>query len=339
MTPFSRVEWSGYDSTLAGRYGSQFKAGDTTRENFRERVVGTSGVDESVVENPVAAGTYTAAPYGLIGDRGPPGPIGLTGEASTVQGPAGVDGVDGQRGEQGDEGPQGPQGIQGETGMQGEKGDTGAQGIPGTAGSTVGVVGQKGDPGSKGDKGDKGDQGIQGQEGKTGKDGVAGSAGAVGATGSMGAPGKDAKLMPRITHAWWGTNEQHNPIMEQTLSALKTGNPFTCNNATYGDVHRDRVKECNIGYQLAPGVNKTVRISEGQVFDPDIIPFTNSIAEEAAPVDPAVAQRQAAAAAASAAQKAESDRLEAEKEARQIAANRFGNYGAFAGFNRFGINN
>jgi hypothetical protein len=216
MTPFSRVEWSGYDSTLAGRYGSQFKAGDTARENFRERVVGTSGVDESVVENPVAAGTYTAAPYGLIGDRGPPGPIGLTGEASTVQGPAGVDGVDGQRGEQGDEGPQGPQGIQGNTGQ-------------------------------KGDKGDKGDQGIQGQEGKTGKDGVAGSAGAVGATGATGAPGKDAKLMPRITHAWWGTNEQHNAIMEQTLSALKTGNPFTCNNATYGDVHQDRVKECNIG--------------------------------------------------------------------------------------------
>jgi len=63
-------------------------------------------------------------------------------------------------------------------------------------------------------------------------------------------------------------------------------------------------------------VNKTVRIFEGEVFDPDIIPFTNSMAEEAAPVDPAVAQRQAAAAA----QEAESKRLENEKEARQATA-------------------
>jgi hypothetical protein len=65
--------------------------------------------------------------------------------------------------------------------------------------------------------------------------------------------------------------------MAQTASALVSGNAFRCDNRTYGDVHPNRQKECNIAYELAPGVNKTVRIFENEVFDPDVIPFTRSM--------------------------------------------------------------
>jgi hypothetical protein len=187
--PYSRTEWSGYDSTLAGKlsnYGSQFKQSGV--ENF------TTG-DNSVSEAPITSSAGTAAPYGLKGDKGDTGPAGPIGAASTVPGPAGPAGSPGPVGPRGSVGPAGPiggvgpkgeqgiQGIKGDKGDKGEKGDRGLQGVPGTAGSSVGVVGPKGDKGNKGDKGDKGDEGAQGPIGPRG------SAGANGAPGANGVPG------------------------------------------------------------------------------------------------------------------------------------------------------
>ena len=209
LTPYSRNEWSGYDSTVAGKtakYGTQFSEGANSlmggsgKENFEQG-------DQSVAEAPATSSAYSAAPYGLKGDQGPPGPpgpVGPDGKASVVPGPPGPAGAQGPLGPPGTAGPagviggvgaQGIQGIKGDRGDKGEKGDRGLQGIPGTAGSTVGVVGQKGDKGDIGLKGDKGDQGaqgiqgIKGDKGLDGKNGTNGAAGIQGLKGDKGDPG------------------------------------------------------------------------------------------------------------------------------------------------------
>jgi hypothetical protein len=207
MTPFSRNEWSGYDSTLAGKaanYGAQFTQSARglvdVKENFETG-------DPSVAEAPVTTSAYSAAPFGLRGDQGPQGPPGTPGapgKPSVVPGPVGPAGPAGPLGPAGSPGPagtiggvgpigpkgdQGVQGIKGDKGEKGEKGDRGLQGIPGTAGSTVGVVGPKGDKGEKGDAGPKGDQGIQGIKGVQGDRGPGGPAGPGGAPGPQGAQG------------------------------------------------------------------------------------------------------------------------------------------------------
>ena len=201
MTPFSRNEWSGYDSTLAGKaanYGSQFTQSARglvdVKENFETG-------DPSVAEAPVTTSAYSAAPFGLRGDQGPQGPPGTPGapgKPSVVPGPVGPAGPAGPLGPAGSpggvgpigpKGDQGVQGIKGDKGDKGEKGDRGLQGIPGTAGSTVGVVGPKGDKGDAGPAGPKGDQGIQGIKGVQGDRGPGGPAGPGGAPGPQGAQG------------------------------------------------------------------------------------------------------------------------------------------------------
>jgi hypothetical protein len=200
LTPYSRSEWSGYDSTIAGKtakYGTQFSEGansmmgGNTKETFEQ-------ADQSVVEAPETSSAYTAAPYGLRGDQGPPGPPGSTGAASTVPGPAGPAGPLGPPGSAGPAGPiggvgpagaQGIQGIKGDQGLKGDKGDRGLQGLPGTAGSSIGVVGPKGDKGDMGPAGPKGDQGAQG---------VAGSMGMKGDPGAPGLPGAFPNKVPIV---------------------------------------------------------------------------------------------------------------------------------------------
>jgi hypothetical protein len=193
LNPYSRTEWSGYDSTLSGRlsnYGSQFRQSGV--ENF------TTG-DSSVAEAPITTSAGSAAPYGLKGEKGEKGDKGDTGAASTVRGPVGPAGPAGPLGARGGVGPAGPiggvgprgeqgiQGIKGDKGDKGEKGDRGLQGVPGTSGSTVGVVGPKGD---KGDKGDKGERGLEGAQGPIGQRGLSGAAGPVGAQGPQGPKGE-----------------------------------------------------------------------------------------------------------------------------------------------------
>jgi hypothetical protein len=114
LNPYSRTEWSGYDSTAAGQianYGSQFQQAGAERENF------TTG-DPTVSEAPVTSNSYSAAPIGLKGDTGPAGPAGPAGPL----GPAGSPGPAGTIGGVGPAGPTGP------TGPQGLKGDTGKDG-------------------------------------------------------------------------------------------------------------------------------------------------------------------------------------------------------------------
>jgi hypothetical protein len=193
LVPYSRTEWSGYDSTTAGKianYGAQFKQSGVI-ESF-------TGGDTAVSEAPTTSAAVGAAPYGLKGDKGDRGPPGPTGAPSTIPGPVGPAGPAGPLGIRGEVGPAGPiggvgpkgeqgiQGIKGDKGDKGEKGDKGDQGVPGTAGSTVGVVGPKGE---KGDKGDPGERGLEGAQGPAGQRGLAGAAGPAGPKGDQGPGG------------------------------------------------------------------------------------------------------------------------------------------------------
>ena len=202
LVPYSRVEWSGYDSTAAAKiakYGDQFKQSGV--EKF-------TGGDTAVSEAPTTSSAVGAAPYGLKGDKGDRGPAGPIGAASSVPGPAGPAGPLGPVGSAGPVGPAGPiggvgprgeqgiQGIKGDKGDKGNKGDKGDQGVPGTAGSTVGVVGPRGE---KGEKGDKGERGLEGAQGPAGQRGLAGAAGPAGAKGDQGpgGPKGDPATVPR----------------------------------------------------------------------------------------------------------------------------------------------
>jgi hypothetical protein len=170
LNPYSRVEWSGYDSTLAGKaanYGSQFKQGGVV-ESF-------TSADNSFSEAPTTSSAGTAAPYGLKGlpgEIGPTGPSGPTGAASTSPGPLGPRGQIGPPGPTGaastipgppgEFGPPGPQGSAGApSNVPGPAGPQGLVGTPGTPG-TPGAAGTPGTPGAPGARGFQGFQGIPG---------------------------------------------------------------------------------------------------------------------------------------------------------------------------------
>jgi hypothetical protein len=93
LSPYSRKEWSGYDTAP---YGKEFfqDLGKLTEGMENGDPAFSENVDGSVVARTAAP----LAPFGLRGDIGPQGP---TGPASTVPGPAG---------------PTGPQGLQGAPG-------------------------------------------------------------------------------------------------------------------------------------------------------------------------------------------------------------------------------
>ena len=172
LVPYSRTEWSGYDSTNAGKtanamdavgkYGSQFVQSGVT-ESF------TDG-DQTVSEAPTVTSAKTAAatygPYGLRGDKGDKGDkgdIGPTGAASTIPGPKG------DKGDKGDLGPAGP------------KGDKGADSsVPGPAGP----AGERGPQGERGADGSASN--LPGPRGPAGPAGAAGAAGPAGPTGPAG---------------------------------------------------------------------------------------------------------------------------------------------------------
>jgi hypothetical protein len=109
LSPYSRQQWSGYD------YGQQFKQDmGKLAEGF------TNGADPSYVEEQTTGKVaYSAAPYGLRGDKGDRGPAGPVGP----QGPSG---------------PAGPKGDTGAPGPAGSKGDRGATGPAGPAGPNTG---------------------------------------------------------------------------------------------------------------------------------------------------------------------------------------------------------
>jgi hypothetical protein len=180
LSPYSRQEWSGYDSSAvnkAANYGAQFSQNLGGLEHF-------GNADPSVVEAPRTSSAYTAGPYGLRGDRGEIGPAGPIGKS-------GLKGDKGELGGLGPAGPLGPQGQQGIQGVKGDKGDTGPAGIQGPigpGGSGVGVAGPKGDTGAAGAIGQMGPQGIPGIKGDTGPVGPRGPKGEKGDKGDSADP-------------------------------------------------------------------------------------------------------------------------------------------------------
>jgi hypothetical protein len=142
LSPFSRREWSGYDSTVGGTvknvvegfWGSgKAVAIPQYTQTFVTpygAVEGFENVDTSVVEAPTNGPYAPVGPAGLRGDRGPTGPAstvpGPVGPASTVPGPAGPAGPAGAPGPAGPAstvpGPAGPAGPVGPAGPAGPAG-------------------------------------------------------------------------------------------------------------------------------------------------------------------------------------------------------------------------
>lgn len=107
LSPFSRTEWSGYDTTTqakAMQYGQQFK------QNLGKLSEGFTNADQTYMEAAKQTNSsVSAAPYGLRGEAGP----------------------------KGDKGDKGDQGDKGDTGAKGDKGDAGPPGPPGLPGSMM----------------------------------------------------------------------------------------------------------------------------------------------------------------------------------------------------------
>jgi hypothetical protein len=164
VAPFSRQDWSGYGK---GTYGTQFKQSlGALTENFTEHV--ENQFSETTGD---ANAAYTAAPYGLQGDRGPTGPTGMAGPAGTP-GAAGAAST-----------------IPGPTGPRGEQGLAGTPGTPGARGLDSTVPGPTGPRGATGSIGPTGVPGAAAAAGATGPRGLDGPTGARGATGSVGPTG------------------------------------------------------------------------------------------------------------------------------------------------------
>ena len=247
LSPYSRQEWSGYDTLPANKaasYGAQFSQNlGGLQEHFTESM-GTA--DPGVVEAPTTSSAYTAGPYGIRGDKGDKGdvgPAGPIGQSSTVPGPKGDTGPAGSKGDAstvpGPVGPAGAQGIQGVKGDKGDTGDRGPQGVPGAAGSAVGVVGPKGDTGPAGHDG----AGPQGIAGPIGPPGVAGAAGPVGPAGPKGDKGDkgDSGTIPRNLE----------------VDSLKIGDWKLTNgpkNAWFPNVHTFNVRDTTVGTSELPAL-------------------------------------------------------------------------------------
>ncbi len=193
LSPFSRNEWSGYDSTATGQSAAAVRStgaavSTLAKESFTTQTVPGYGsqfqqdlgrlveefepADPTTIEaaNPVA-GYNPTAPYGLRGNPGERGPPGPQGAASTIPGPQGREGPQGPAGSQGPTGPQGPAGAaaakgdKGDPGQQGERGPTGPQGPEGRAGRDGELMGPRGPTGLQGPKGDAGPEGPKGDPG------------------------------------------------------------------------------------------------------------------------------------------------------------------------------
>jgi hypothetical protein len=202
LSPFSRNEWSGYDSNPAQKLGSitenfvsrESGYGSRYKQDLGKLVEPFDSADPQTVEVMDEGSGYSSirAPFGLRGDVGPPGsmgPVGPQGPGGPIgpQGPAGV-GIQGQQGPAGSQGPTGDRGGLGPTGPKGdrgERGEQGEQGVPGTAGSTVGVVGPQGPTGPQGVEGPKGGDGKPGRDGERGPTGPRGLEGSKGPTGPV----------------------------------------------------------------------------------------------------------------------------------------------------------
>ena len=166
LSPFSRNEWSGYDSNLVNRtvtqgrtlvegfsgggiqympaYGTQFT------QDLGKLVEDFESADPATVEWSTTGGTYAPnGPFGLRGNKGDKGPMGPTGPASTVPGPAGPMGPTGPVGPKG---PVGPMGLSGAAStVPGPTGPAGASPpLPAVSPATLDACGTLGRPSQNG---------------------------------------------------------------------------------------------------------------------------------------------------------------------------------------------
>jgi len=87
----------------------------------------------------------------------------------------------------------------------------------------------------------------------------------------------NARLKPRIIQAWWGTLFRgKRDIRDMVEASLRSGDKIACSNSGLGDPAVGWQKECNISYELSPGIAKTIRVPENNWFDPALIPFSRS---------------------------------------------------------------
>jgi hypothetical protein len=164
LSPFSRNEWSGYDSKLVNKTVSEARKlvegytngngirrvasyGTDFEQDYGNLIERFEPGDPNYVE-PLKTGTgnYSAdGPYGLrgadgdIGPTGPAGPIGPMGLPSTVPGPIGPRGVAGPPGPIGPAGARGATGVAGPAGFTGPQGRQGERGPEGQAGVAMGL--------------------------------------------------------------------------------------------------------------------------------------------------------------------------------------------------------
>jgi hypothetical protein len=236
LSPFSRNEWSGYDSTLAGRaaaavtptkakesfttqtsgYGSQFK------QDLGRLVEEFETADPEFIEAAnTVAGYDPKAPYGLRGDTGPRGPRGA---ASTVPGPPGSVGPEGRAGSMGPTGPQGPEGA------AAAKGDTGP-------------AGQMGPTGSRGENGSP----YSGPPPAPGRDG------ATGPKGDKGDPGPVTPAPLRITNATYGVPGALYNVTDKVQKSFDMGGGVLAGNLTFGDPAPGNTSKATVVKFIPPG--------------------------------------------------------------------------------------
>jgi hypothetical protein len=156
MSPYSRSEWSGYDSTAQGRAQSY---GNNLTQNLGKLTEGFEVGDPQYVEpmgqmNIASVARPLQAPLGLRGDKGEKGDKGdkgnkgdrgEKGEPSMIPGPAGIQGPPGPAGA-----PGAPSMIPGPAGIRGPVGPAGA---PSTFPGPQGIRGPQGPPGPPGPPG------------------------------------------------------------------------------------------------------------------------------------------------------------------------------------------
>ena len=189
LSPFSRSEWSGYDSNLVNRTVTQGKKivegffgggsisfrpsyGKQFTQDLGKLVEHLENADPAYVEAANTSRNYAPnAPLGLRGDRGEVGPAGPIGPA-------------GPKGDKGEIGPAGPTGAQGLRGFTGPAGAASARGDRGPAGPQ----GPQGPPGGPGPAGSAGGPGPAGPAGPAGAAGPAGPTGPAGAINALTVP-------------------------------------------------------------------------------------------------------------------------------------------------------
>lgn len=277
LNPYSRTTWSGAgtapvsDAVSAG----QKLINEVTTEHFTMRENLVPFMEAMPGQTIANVGLPLGSPYGLRGEPGDPGPPG-------EPGPSGPSGPAGPPGAMGPEGPQGPEGaastVAGPTGPAGATGtlsaaDSARVTAAASAAASASAAATTATSLANAAKA-RAESAVQ----PTALDAVRTTAtnAATAATAAQTAA-DNARLKPRIIQAWWGTLFRgKRDIRDMVEASLRSGDKIACSNSGLGDPAVGWQKECNISYELSPGIAKTIRVPENNWFDPALIPFSRS---------------------------------------------------------------